>query len=75
MDSPLLPVGKRVHIPAPLGLPPVTLPADNPPTAETIALGRRLFYDPGLSVDGTIACATCHDPAKGFTDNKAVSSG
>ncbi|MGC2197600.1 MAG: cytochrome c peroxidase, partial [Terriglobales bacterium] len=41
----------------------------------TIALGRRLFYDPGLSVDGTIACATCHDPAKGFTDNKAVSSG
>jgi cytochrome c peroxidase len=74
-ESLVLPVGKRVSIKAPLGLPPVTLPPDNPPTAETIALGRRLFYDPALSGDGTVACATCHDPAKGFTDGKAVSTG
>ena len=41
------PIGRRVTIKAPLGLPPVPIPPDNPPTAETIALGRRLFYEPG----------------------------
>ena len=70
-----MPVGKQVTIPAPLGLPAVIFPANNPPTAETIALGRRLFYDPALSADGTVACSTCHDPAKVFTDNKVVSMG
>lgn len=71
----VMPVGKPVAIKAPLGLPPVPIPADNPPTAETIALGRRLYYDPGLSVDGTVSCATCHGPTMGFTDNKPVSNG
>jgi cytochrome c peroxidase len=69
------PIGKTVAIQPPLGLPPVPVPADNPPTAETIALGRRLYYDAGLSVDGTVSCATCHNPAMGFTDDKAVSNG
>jgi cytochrome c peroxidase len=73
--SPVRPVGNPVAIRAPLGLPPVPVPADNPPTAETIALGRRLYYDAGLSVDGTVSCATCHSPAMGFTDNKPVSNG
>ncbi len=73
--EPVLPVGKHVSIVAPLGLPPITFPPDNPPTAETIALGRRLFYDPALSADGTVSCASCHDPARGFADNKAVSTG
>jgi cytochrome c peroxidase len=53
----------------------LAIPRDNPPTVETIALGRRLFYDPKLSSDGTISCASCHDPAKGFTDNQAVATG
>ncbi|MCM5570229.1 hypothetical protein M6I34_06890 [Burkholderiaceae bacterium FT117] len=35
---------------------------------DAIALGRELFFDPGLSRDGRISCASCHDPAKGFTD-------
>jgi cytochrome c peroxidase len=74
-QPPVLPIGKRVSIKAPLGLPPVAFPPHTPPTAETIALGRRLFYDPVLSVDGSVACATCHDPAKGFADNKAISTG
>ena len=39
------PIGKIVEIQVPLGLPPVPIPTDNPPTAETIALGRRLYYD------------------------------
>lgn len=48
----VLPIGKPVQIKAPLGLPPVPIPPDNPLTAETIALGRRLYYDPILSSDG-----------------------
>ena len=70
-----MPVGKTVQIKAPLGLPPVPVPADNPPTAETIALGRKLYYDPILSADNTISCASCHSPETGFTDRNAVSTG
>jgi len=73
--SSVMPIGKPVQIKAPLGLPPVPIPADNPPTAETIALGRRLYYDPILSLDKTVSCATCHDPRFGFADPKPVSEG
>jgi len=69
------PIGTPVEIQAPLGLPPVLIPADNPPTVETISLGRRLYYDPILSVDDTVACASCHHPDFGFTDGKPVSEG
>ncbi len=69
------PIGKPVEIQAPLGLPPVAYPADNPPTAETIALGRRLYYDPALSVDNTVSCASCHSPEHGFADTGATSEG
>jgi len=70
-----VPIGSPVKVKTPLGLPPVPIPADNPPTAETIALGRRLYYDPLLSVDNTIACATCHSPQFAFTDGKQFSTG
>ena len=69
------PVGKPVEIKAPLGLPPVPIPGDNPPTEETIALGRRLYYDPTISVDGTISCASCHAPQFAFSDKRPVSEG
>ena len=69
------PIGKPVTIPAPLGLPPVPVPADNPPTAETIALGKKLFHDKSFSRDNTIACASCHDPKTAFTDVNQFSSG
>jgi cytochrome c peroxidase len=69
------PVGAVVEIKAPLGLPPVPIPAANKPTADTIALGRRLYYDPKLSLDGSIACASCHSPLHGFTDGLPVSLG
>ena len=69
------PVAAVIEIKAPLGLPPVPVPADNPPTAETIALGRRLYYDPILSVDNTVSCASCHGPDKGFAHGKNVSDG
>ena len=71
----VLPAGKTIQIKAPLGLPPVPIPADNPPTADTVALGRRLYYDPQLSVDGTISCASCHAPQFAFSDENKVSFG
>jgi cytochrome c peroxidase len=71
----LMPIGKPAKIQTPLGLPPVPIPPDNPPTEDTIALGRHLYYDPGLSVDGTVSCATCHAPNLGFRDGKARSNG
>ena len=74
-QSGIRPIGKPVEIKAPLGLPPVPIPADNPPTEETIALGRRLFYDPIISVDRTISCASCHAPEFAFSDNEPVSEG
>lgn len=39
------------------------------------ALGKQLFFDPGLSSTGNIACSTCHDPYKYFADGKRVSEG
>jgi cytochrome c peroxidase len=51
------------------------VPADNPQTEEKIALGEKLFFDGRLSVDGTVACSTCHDPALAFTDGRPVSIG
>jgi len=44
-------------------------------TLERVALGRRLFFDPVLSRDRSLACASCHDPAHGFADSKPVSVG
>lgn len=73
--SAIMPVGKPVEIKAPLGLPPVPIPPDNPLTEETIALGRRLYYDPQLSADGTISCASCHAPQFAFSDNRPFSEG
>ncbi|MDB6125601.1 MAG: cytochrome peroxidase [Pedosphaera sp.] len=52
-----------------------TIPPDNPQTPEKVALGQKLFFDGRLSADGTVACATCHDPARAFTDGKPVSVG
>src|SRR5258708_37424437 len=52
-----------------------TIPKDNPQTPEKIALGERLFFDGRLSADGTVACATCHDPARALTDGRPASIG
>lgn len=47
----------------------------NPITPEKAALGRELFFDKRLSRDGSVACATCHDPAMAFTDARPVAIG
>ena len=56
-------------MPAPLGLPPVPIPADNPQTPEKIRLGDKLFHDKRFSSTGQVSCATCHDAKKAFTDS------
>ena len=55
--------------------PQLEVPADNPMTQQGVDLGRRLFYDPILSVDSTMSCASCHMQENGFTDNLAFSEG
>lgn len=72
---PAKPIGAVVTVKVPLGLPPLPIPPDNPLTAETIALGRRLYYDPRFSRDNTVACASCHGPATSFADPRKFSSG
>jgi cytochrome c peroxidase len=59
----------------PLGLAPIVWPADNPYTKEKAELGRLLYFDPRLSADGTVSCATCHDPKHAFTDGQPFSTG
>lgn len=65
-----VPALARIEHP-PLGLPAVPLPQSNPPTAAKISLGRKLFFDARLSIDGHAACATCHKPGQAFTETNA----
>lgn len=51
------------------------VPADNAMLDAKVALGRRLFYDADLSIDGTMACATCHEQQRGFADGNATHAG
>jgi cytochrome c peroxidase len=53
----------------------VPTPIDNPQSMAKIALGRQLFFDKRLSLNETIACASCHDPQKAFTDQLPKSKG
>lgn len=60
------PLGLDVHVP---------VPESNPLTPEKVALGRRLFFDPGLSADRSLSCASCHRPELAFADSVPVSPG
>jgi cytochrome c peroxidase len=53
----------------------LVVPPGAEPTPEKAALGEKLFRDKRLSVDGTVACANCHDPAQGFVDHKPQAEG
>ena len=57
------------------GLPAVVCPADNAPSEAKIALGKQLYFDPRLSKDETISCASCHDPAKGWSNGAQFATG
>jgi len=72
-----VPTPVNLEIPAlfnSLLLPP-SVPTNNPQTLEGIALGRKLFYEPLLSNDGTQACASCHLAENSFTDPNRFSTG
>ena len=61
-----IPLGLDLHMP---------VPQDNPLTPEKVALGKRLFFDPILSRDRSVACVFCHDPGRAYTDGRAVAIG
>jgi len=64
---------------APPGIEPsfwkAIVPADNVGNDARVALGRKLYFEPRLSKDGTVACATCHDVSRGFGDRRGTSEG
>jgi cytochrome c peroxidase len=51
------------------------IPLDNPMTPAKVSLGKKLYFDKRLSADGTVSCASCHDPANAFTDHSALAIG
>src|SRR6202171_6476267 len=59
----------------PVALTSAVIPKNNPQTPQKIALGEKLFFDGRVSADGTVACATCHDPRLAFTDGRPVAVG
>jgi cytochrome c peroxidase len=54
----------------PVGFPEPPVPVDNPLTPAKVELGRHLFYDKRLSVNGTQSCATCHEQTHAFADRR-----
>ena len=68
--------GESQRVDIPLGLDRyMRVPDENPLTPETVALGKRLFFDPLLSRDRSVACVFCHDPGRAYTDGRAVAIG
>ena len=59
----------------PKGFPKPYVPADNPMSAAKVELGRYLFYDTRMSVNGKQSCASCHKQELAFTDGRAVGLG
>lgn len=59
----------------PEGFPTPEFPSDNQLTPARFALGKKLFFDPIMSLDSTVSCASCHDPAHAFSDTVAQSPG
>jgi len=51
------------------------IPPDSPLTPASVALGEKLFFESRLSGDGTVSCATCHNPVRAFTDGRPASVG
>lgn len=59
---------RAIFIEVPLGLPEVVALQDNPTTLAKVELGKMLFFDPRLSISGTLSCSTCHDPDLGYSN-------
>jgi cytochrome c peroxidase len=74
-DGPLARPKSLNQVGLPLEATRAAVPTDNPQTPEKVALGEKLFFDGRISLDGTVACSTCHDPTRAFTDGRTVSIG
>lgn len=61
-----IPLGLELYMP---------VPEQNPLTPDKVELGRRLFFDPSLSADGRVSCASCHNPGLAFADSVPLSRG
>ena len=59
----------------PAGFPTPYVPLDNPMSRAKVALGRRLFFETRLSVSGRYNCASCHDPARSYSDGRPLAIG
>ena len=59
----------------PRGLKKMRIPRDNPLTAAKVELGKQLYFDPRLSGDDTVSCASCHDPKKGWSNDDRFATG
>ena len=59
----------------PRGFPTPAVPADNAMSSAKVALGQSLFFEPRLSVTGKHSCASCHEPARAYTDGRALALG
>ena len=70
-----LSAGDSEVIKTPKGLAPLKLPDENPLTQAKIELGKQLYFDPRLSVDNTVSCASCHDPEKGWSNGERFATG
>lgn len=60
---------------APAHWPLLPEPADNSLNVARWELGKRLFFDPNLSIDGTVSCASCHEPSLAFGSDTPTSFG
>jgi cytochrome c peroxidase len=75
VETPKGPTPYKLVVPLGLDADSVIIPADNPLTEEKIKLGKKLYFEKALSIDGSISCASCHVPEKGFADPNQFSSG
>lgn len=69
------PAAAVMEIKVPLGLGPVPVPEDNPMTADKVELGKMLYFDKRVSKDGSVSCATCHDPNMAWAEHTPTSTG
>jgi cytochrome c peroxidase len=63
------------HWDLPAGVAPPSVPEDNSMSAAKVELGRWLFYDADLSIDGTTSCGTCHEQHRAFTEGNRTHGG
>jgi cytochrome c peroxidase len=66
---------EKYELKYPAGLPKMRIPGDNPLTKAKVELGKQLYFDKRLSQDSSVSCASCHDPAKGWSNADRFATG